>query len=134
MTADGRGKKENTIVSYRQYLQDASFLAAVHAEDSILDECIYALKHPVWTPYLGRKSCVPTKPIFAGETTCYDTLEQALRQVPRTERSDLVNRIIWESENGTVIRQDTPIDAQKRVFGWSRYEDGSVITEGKVNV
>lgn len=75
----------STIVSPRYYLEDASFLVALEeAEEGIglLKKCADALQHPSWPIFLGRKSCVPTRPVFEMLTGRYDSIEIALLQHP----------------------------------------------------
>lgn len=72
-----------TIISPRFYLEDAAFLvalAAQGAESSLLARCADALRRPAWTLFLGRKACVPTRPILETLTEDYANLEDALRQ------------------------------------------------------
>lgn len=59
----GRG----TIVSDRHYLTDAAFTVAVTSTDpAILDRAAGGLRQPVYTPYLGRRSCPPASLLFLG--------------------------------------------------------------------
>jgi CRISPR system Cascade subunit CasD len=77
-----------TIESPRFYLEDASFLVALASANAdeggraLLARCAAALKDPVWPLYLGRKACVPTRPIFEALTSEYADLEDALRRHP----------------------------------------------------
>ena len=54
----------NTIITQRQYLQDAEFTVLIWGEEKMLVSCEHALLHPVWPPYLGRRSCVPAVPLI----------------------------------------------------------------------
>ena len=75
-----------TIISPRFYLEDAAFLVALeatgHAPLGLLADCARALQAPRWTLFLGRKACVPTRPIFEALTEQYEDLEDALRHHP----------------------------------------------------
>ncbi|EOR71312.1 type I-E CRISPR-associated protein Cas5/CasD [Thermobifida fusca] len=53
-------------VSERFYLADAVFVAAVEGEDTLIDTLHQAVQHPVYLPYLGRRSCPPSRPINLG--------------------------------------------------------------------
>ena len=68
-------------LSRRQYLFGASFVVALQGEPETIALCAAALQSPIWPPYLGRKSCIPSEPIFAG-TGRFDTLEAALESRP----------------------------------------------------
>lgn len=111
-TADGKAKA-GTIVSPREYLQDAAFLAILAGPLEVLERCRDALVHPRWPVYLGRKSCPPTRPVFAGLVTEYDSLEDALRRHPwdwygraaDTEEPDELWCVL-ECADGTALRPD----------------------------
>jgi CRISPR system Cascade subunit CasD len=75
-----------TIVSHRSYLSDASFLAAVMGSEEHIAQVADALQHPVWPPFLGRRSCPPSAPLFAG-TGAHASLAEALASQPRHPRS-----------------------------------------------
>jgi CRISPR system Cascade subunit CasD len=84
LSADGKikinaaTKEAETVVSRRRYLCDASFLAAVQAAPELIDKLAYAIQNPVWPVYLGRKSCPPAVPVYAGVGE-YLSLEDALQ-------------------------------------------------------
>ncbi|MBI5359557.1 MAG: type I-E CRISPR-associated protein Cas5/CasD [Planctomycetes bacterium] len=66
-TRDAKGKmKPDAVLTYRQYLNDSGFLALFEGERKFLEEISMALQNPVWGIWLGRKSCIPSVPIFAG--------------------------------------------------------------------
>lgn len=71
----------NMPLSSRHYLSDAKFLAAVEGPDEIIKTLDYALRHPVWPLFLGRRSCPPEFPICLGISK-YETAEQALVREP----------------------------------------------------
>gem|GEM_PF-2629714 len=131
-TAGGK-ESERTIVSHRQYLQDASFLVAVTSdEDALLDEVAAALRSPKWVPFLGRKACVPTKPLLEADTSEYADVLDAFRRHPLTERADPeAEGILCEIEDpaGEHRRRDVLIDAGERRFAVRRTK---YLTIGKV--
>ncbi|WP_310726935.1 type I-E CRISPR-associated protein Cas5/CasD [Streptomyces sp. N2A] len=47
----------------RFYLSDAVFVAAVEGGETLVRELHDALRAPVYTPYLGRRSCPPARPV-----------------------------------------------------------------------
>jgi CRISPR system Cascade subunit CasD len=74
-----------TIISPRSYLEDAAFLVALDetgVTPGVLTRCAHALRHPVWPLYLGRKACIPTRPIFDALLEEYRNLEDALCRHP----------------------------------------------------
>lgn len=80
--ADG-GKRDDAIVSRREYLCDAEFTLALSFKDQAaygLDAVEKAVKKPHYTPYLGRRSCPLQRPLFEAIVDA-DTAEQALRHI-----------------------------------------------------
>ena len=58
---------EDAYQTFRYYLADAVFLAAVSSEnEALLRRLEKALKNPAFPLYLGRRSCPPTLPIVLG--------------------------------------------------------------------
>lgn len=122
LTAEGnlRAESKSTIVSRRQYLQDAAFLVAVTAaQTALLDEIARALQHPVWAPYLGRKCCVPTAPVFLCDTCAYGSPEDAFRRERPLERADTSSGTIFaevEDPAGGRTRPDVLANAAERRY------------------
>lgn len=54
------------VLTYRQYLNDASFGVLLSGERALLEEIAQGLVDPVWGIWLGRKACVPSAPVLAG--------------------------------------------------------------------
>jgi len=79
----------HTEVTWRDYLHDAAFLVALalkpeHRQDNagLLSYLRERLEHPKWPLYLGRKACVPSRPILDRLADEYQDLESALRAEP----------------------------------------------------
>ena len=68
----------HTEQTWRSYLCDASFLVALQGPSDLIKRLANAVQNPHWPFYLGRKSCIPTCPPFAGVGEYVD-LESALR-------------------------------------------------------
>ena len=75
-TKTAEGKNKDCHITHRQYLADASFGVLLEGEPSLLKQIANALENPVWGIWLGRKTCIPTAPVFAG---LRDRREEALR-------------------------------------------------------
>lgn len=76
------GEKPSTIISPRDYLEDAAFLAGFEARnggEALLERAATALTRPRWPLFLGRKCCVPTRPVFESFDSLYDDLKSALQ-------------------------------------------------------
>ncbi|MHB8629126.1 MAG: type I-E CRISPR-associated protein Cas5/CasD [Aggregatilineales bacterium] len=118
----GSTKEPETDVSNRFYLADASFLAAVQSvRDGDIERLADALNDPVWPYCLGRKSCVPSQPVFAGVDDFPD-LVKALISQPLPEwlqkGAQWPLRALIEVTPGLGSRQnDNIVVPGRRVFG-----------------
>jgi len=122
----------STIVSPRAYLHDAAFLVALGETGTVpglLERCRAALERPVWPPYLGRKACIPTRPILETLTEEYEGVEAALRKHPwswlgtaagrrEAPTHDLLAYV--ENEHGDLVRQDAVRTNAARLYGFRR--------------
>jgi len=80
--ADG-GKRDDAIVSRREYLCDAEFTLALSFKECAeysLNKVENSVKKPIYTPYLGRRSCPLHRPLFERIVTAMDA-QQALKQI-----------------------------------------------------
>ncbi len=81
LTAEGKLKLSSglphTEQTWRSYLCDAAFLVALQGPPDLIARLAEAVQSPHWPFYLGRKSCIPTRPPFVkvGE---FADLESAL--------------------------------------------------------
>lgn len=77
MKANGTPNK-NCVLTYRQYLLDSFFGIILYGENELLISLAKALQDPKWGIYLGRKTCIPSAPVYAGlfenETDAYQAL------------------------------------------------------------
>lgn len=60
------------VLTYRQYLTDASFGVLLEGDTVFPKQIADALANPVWGVWLGRKACIPAAPILAGLRTVRD--------------------------------------------------------------
>lgn len=115
LTAEGKPKfssgKPHTEPTWRYYLCDASFLVAVRADDELVAQLAHAIQFPVWPLFLGRKSCVPTRPPFDGLGD-YESITDALEKHParflKGERNNVwvdYPRMVIEGHAGTGVRR-----------------------------
>lgn len=80
-TAQHADTGESMPVSERFYLADAVFVAAVEGDPQLLATLHTALNCPHYLPYLGRRSCPPSRPIPLDLHTGA-TLEETLTAEP----------------------------------------------------
>lgn len=96
-------KKHDIIQTWREYLYDAEFTVALwNRSDATLsfDELEAAVKRPLFTPYLGRRSCPLARPLFEARLMSSDVLE-ALK--------------IIAPHGGTIYSEEKIGDRMKRV-------------------
>lgn len=114
----GKTKKYNANLSHRDYLSDAIFLAGFESDDkSFLETIESSLLNPVYTVFLGRRSCPPTEPLVIGirEKRLYDALYDEDWQMPEWRQDRVLSngnalrlRIIVEDSSGDTLVKDNP--------------------------
>lgn len=119
-------KQPETVVSERYYMADACYFVALWGDPPDIAEWARALQRPVWPPYLGRKACVPSRPIYGG-TGEFPSLAQALAVWPRVDGDgreqnapDSARAIVETNAGAGLRRRDAVVDSRARVFG-TRY-------------
>lgn len=86
--AEGKPKTTgNTLISNRSYLQDACFTVVLETDAEWHARIVAALDDPKWCTYLGRKTCVPSRPILACAEPAYRDLTEAIRRYPCAARA-----------------------------------------------
>jgi CRISPR system Cascade subunit CasD len=114
---DYRGlKSHDTIQTWREYWQDACYTVAVWSTDNAditLADIAKAVKHPLYTPVLGRRSCPIARPLFEITLTAESALA-ALALVGGNQGA------VYSEENSTgaieLKKRDVPIIHQPRQF------------------
>jgi len=105
--ASGSGTEDAT--SRRYYLSDAAFLVGFEGEEGLLREVHGALLNPFWPISLGRKSYLPSRPVYLPDGLRPESLAEALAaylplmagKPPKTVR------YVLEAADGA-MRQDQP--------------------------
>ena len=77
---------DDPVVTRRQYLVDACFGIILNGDRVLLEPIASALQNPVWGVWLGRKSCIPARPLFVA--LC-DRQEDAWRAILRALDADV---------------------------------------------
>ncbi len=116
---------EGGLLTYRHYLQDASFTVALSGNSILLKELAEAVYNPIFSLYLGAKCCIPSRPIFEALTNDYSSIEQALNDYPITkararDRCQEKHYCEIEDKNGAHIRQDEIKVNMLREYGFRR--------------
>jgi CRISPR system Cascade subunit CasD len=113
------GSKGDTVISQRYYVADADYLVGLEGDRALLEALDAALQSPVWQLYFGRKSFVPSRPVQAGvvNAALEIALQQSLYQKPSRQNDLKPLRYVLEVPDSLDVRQDVPLDWQKRLFG-----------------
>jgi CRISPR system Cascade subunit CasD len=114
------GGKGGTVLSDRYYVADADYLVGLEGGSTTLMALDAALQTPQWQLYFGRKSFVPSRPI---RLDIKDSgLEESLRKQPYELKTvkhpppEKPLRYVLEVPDSLDVRQDVPLDWQKRLF------------------
>lgn len=119
-------KIHQTAVSTRDYLADAAFLVGLESgERSLLERIHAALRDPVWPLALGRKSYLPSEPVWIENGVQDVPLRDALARWPwitsQRRWEELPEKLLvsFESEDGSgVLKMDQPLSSfSERRFG-----------------
>lgn len=134
-TADGGKRSNNTILSPHAYLQDACFTVVIETDNQWQEKILAALEAPKWCMYLGRKNCVPSRPVLECKTSEYPSLEAAVREFPAAERAEYPMVYEVEMRNGTaagLLRSDDLVGIDRQ-FGLRRVWRGVIKEAGHVS-
>jgi CRISPR system Cascade subunit CasD len=113
---DGK-PNSNPVVSRREYLCDAKYTILVQATSEAghsLESVEKAIKSPVYTPFLGRRSCLLSRPLFEAIVSAID-FKQAFALIKP------VGGVIYSEEklhedDALWRMRDEPVYARKRQF------------------
>lgn len=123
--ADGTQSNDG-VVSQRFYLADAAFLVGLESSKrSLLERIHSALRDPVWPLALGRKSYVPSEPIWIEHGVQDVPLREAMSRwqwiSTRRRWEEFPEKLLasFESEDGSgVLKMDQPLSSfAERRFG-----------------
>lgn len=107
-TAAGKDNP-NAVMTYRQYLCDADFLVLIEVEADVADNLKEKLSDPDWGIWLGRKSCIPSTPVFAGVFSNLDEVSSNLLEGKSLNCFTCQQEVnSWEQGSDTLM--DKPID------------------------
>ncbi len=113
-------KSHETIQTWREYWQDAKYTVLLWlADDAVLSltEIEAALKKPVYTPVLGRRSCALSRPLYDG----YVSAQSALVAFGLCEPlGGTVYSDEYEKDSIPLKKRDVPIIDRPRQFASRR--------------
>lgn len=134
-----RAEKLGTILSSREYRQDALYIAALwlkgKGEFCSLQDLKDGLQRPVFTLYFGRKSCPPALPLNPVIVEA-DSLKSVLDQYTRplfSESESVVDRLrrkiqtfyFWEACEHSGMQEDFRTPCYDEPISRSRWQFGS---------
>lgn len=98
-------------MTYRYYLQEARFAVIQQLDDSLIDRVVHAMKFPVYSPSLGRKSCIPSEFLYQGLFMTEDeAISAALTLGAQKDLKQLFRVSEGQTKNGeSQIIPDVPI-------------------------
>ena len=135
--AGGEGTYKGRHLRYRDYDADACVAVALRLdpadESPTLDEVAAALDRPARPLFLGRKPCLPSAPVLAGEVEAADSLA-ALRAYPRLTDDTGATDVRWpDGDGGQPDRQSRRYDVTDR-RNWRAGPHGGArrVCEGRI--
>lgn len=128
MAASGKPRSgSNIIITPRAYLQDACFTVFLDMPETWQDRIIDAFRNPKWSISLGRKSCVPSSPVFRGICE-YATLLDAVKHYPVAYRAEYP--MVYECEEyepvAVGLQRADELTGPNRGFGMRRVWRGAI--------
>lgn len=126
-------------VSNRYYFEDSIFTVFLQDEDDKIDKYAYAINHPVYSLFLGRKSCPTTPDLVYG--VYEDIIENVIGSIEVKKKpvasirgkddkyTPIIIRDAKDGEIGDIIK-DVPIDYSIRN---RQYSGRSVVEESASN-
>jgi CRISPR system Cascade subunit CasD len=123
------GGLANTVLSTRHYLADARFLVGLEGSNGdFLEELEAALRDPIWTLWLGRKSFPLSEPPYLPQGSIYaGPLMEAFQNVtwkrptgPARQAPQTLRCAIEDEATGNLALSDLPLRFADRSFGLRR--------------
>lgn len=119
----GNKGKGTTILTNRSYLQDAIYTVILGAVDEtgvmLLELCREGLENPEWVTFLGRKCCVPSRPLFECFSEVFASIRQALENIPLEQQQD--------TDRGILPANGSCLCIEEHAEGHLEVQDGSAI-------
>lgn len=130
--AHARKKHLKTILSTRDYRQDAACLVAVQtAEDAefSLDDLAQAIFQPKFVLYLGRKACPPSLPLWPQIIEAENTLKaMEIYRTKLTEQTGepvaMLERLVWGANIQAGVQHDLQVVRKDRLLSRRHWQFG----------
>lgn len=128
MPRKASGGTPATVVSHREYLQDAKFGVLLTGPPDLLAEMVAALKNPRWGIFLGRKSCIPAMPVCQGLFADQYAATTHLEEISGWK----VASVLYEAKNfteGDGTLMDIPEDFENRCYAPRRVKSKDSLSD-----
>ena len=142
--ATGKSDAGRTVVSERFYISDAIFLVGLEGDDTTLAAVQDAIRAPHWPICLGRKSFVPSMPVYLTGGLVDSSLIDALTRWPLLDEQvryegdePITRRFVIEHDNEGAVRLDDVVAPfSERQFGprFVQTHNLTLVDEGVVDV
>lgn len=141
VASSGKPDANRTVVSHRYYLSDAVFLVALEGDRGLLGKVAAALRRPHWPLSLGRKSFVPSMPVYLPGGLVDQDLWSALKDAAilgsaaaardASDHQRVQRRVIVEDPSEGAVRLDQPVAPfVERRFGPRFVKTFDLVLEG----
>jgi len=82
----GKNGNSDKKIGHRKYLSDASFTCGLEGEDEVLEKIKYALMHPAYALFAGRRGCPVTVDLVQGivQKSLLDALSDDIAEEQKT--------------------------------------------------
>ncbi|MBR7887430.1 type I-E CRISPR-associated protein Cas5/CasD [Marinomonas sp. A79] len=125
-------EKLNTILSSRDYRQDAACLVAVQTKtDSVisLESLALAIQQPKFVLYLGRKTCPPSSPLWPQVIAAENALQamEAYRCQLAEQSGEVVlplERLVWGAGINAGVQEDLQMVRKDRLLSRANWQFG----------
>lgn len=106
-----------TVVTRRDYLAQAKFIAVITGETETVKKISDTLEDPAWGIWFGRKSCIPASPLLP---TVGRDMKEALSTILGRLESEVGPRVVQDDETigggGGWRQNDEPVSYLERTF------------------
>jgi len=106
-----------TVVTRRDYLSQAKFIAVITGDAEMLDKISNTLENPRWGVWFGRKSCIPASPLLP---TLASNTQEALKTILDRLGVQVEVRGVQDDETfgaeGGWRQRDEPVSYLERTF------------------
>ena len=128
--------EKNSYITTRYYLSDAIFLVGLECGDEIfLRKLEYALKHPAFPLFLGRRSCPPEAGMVLGirDLSLEKALEEEPWQGPEWKKKKMPSKLsmfiecVPDDPTGSMVKDKAEsFDPYYRKYGYRRLKRAEI--------